>query len=839
MSKIASFKNVSAGRRIHRQASLAVIALAMVTWHGAAQAQDSETVSTGSATGQSPQTDAQEIVVTARQRGERLQDVPVVVTALSSETLAKANVSSLEGIATLTPTVIVANYKFNGGGSMAIRGISSPANQLGFEQAVSVAIDGIQSSNGQIAQLGFFDLAQVEVLKGPQALFFGKNNTAGVISVTTAGPTDRFEASLKTGYEFVAREFTADGVISGPVTDTLGIRLAVRYRNMEGWIKNTAAATVNPFYRPATGAPSSVGLLTGRASDRLGEKELLGRLTVKYEPTNDLKAVLRVTMNHGTDDNAGGTSQNIGPCADGFPRVNGFIDRSGDCKADNRATVGNIPAAIAATFPRKINADGSPSGELNAILASLSLDADLGAFSIASRSAYSRLSYELFSGGDQTTFSQFAVYEDQSQRDISQEIRLSSNFDGPLNFVAGGFFQDTRRQVYADVKLNDGNYNAAENRYDSFNSETFSPGQTLSFFGQATWKIVPELELAGGVRWTREKKRYRKYNLYGFGPFDTRQTMFPGETELGVLNGRFKDENLSPEVTLTWHPNPDHTIFAAYRSGFKSGGFGLTNPLQKTTTISANDFGSETARGFEVGARGEYLNRKLNISLAAFAYDFNDLQVNIYDPEAVAYSINNAGKVQQRGAEIELGYRVTPDFRLHGALTYVRNRFKDFVGQCYAYAFPTGTTRATAVAPPNCSFVNATSLVLQQDFNNRTPARSPDWSGNAGFDYSVSVGTDLDLTLTGDATYSSAYYAADTLVSASRQDAYWTLNASASLAKVDGWKLSLIGRNLTNEYPVLYAVDRSGGAGVPGAIGEQRGVIGRGRQVVMQAQINF
>ncbi len=838
MSKIIESRGVRFAAKLHVRSSLSALIVAMGAWHGTALAQETETTAQEVATDSTTANTTGDIVVTARQRGERLMDVPVVLTAISSESLAKGNITTLEGMASLTPTLIVSNYKFNGGGSLAIRGISSPANQLGFEQAVSVAVDGIQSSNGQIAQLGFFDLAQVEVLKGPQALFFGKNNTAGVISITTAGPTDSFEASLKTGYEFVAREFTTEGVLSGPVTDTLGVRLAVRYRDMEGWLKNTASASANPFYQPATGAPASVGLLTGRSSDRLGEKEILGRLTVAYEPSRDFKAVARVAMNHGTDNNAGGTSQNIGPCADGFPRVYGNIDYSADCKADNRATVGNIPAAIAATFPRKINADGSPSGELNAILASLSLDWNLGAFAIASRTAYSKLRYELFTGGDQTAFSQFAVYEDQSQRDISQEIRLSSQFDGSLNFVAGGFYQNTKRYVYADVKLNDGHYNAAVNRYDLFNSETFNPGETFSLFGQAIWKVVPELELAAGVRWTKEKKRYRKYNLYGFGSFDTSQTMFPGETELGVMTGKFRDENVSPEVTLTWHPNSDHTIFAAYRSGFKSGGFGLTNPLQKTSTISGNDFGSETAKGFEIGARGEYLNRRLNVSVAAFAYDFSDLQVNIYDPTRVAYSINNAGKVRQRGAEMDFNFRVTPAFTLNGALTYVSNKFKDFVGQCYSYSFPTGTTRDTAVPPPNCSFVNSTSLTLQQDFNNRTPARSPNWSGNAGFDYVVPVG-DLDLTLSGNATYSGAYFAADTLVDASYQKAYWTLNASATLAKEDQWKISLIGRNLSNEYPVLYAVDRSGGTGVPGAIGEQRGVIGRGRQVALQMQVNF
>lgn len=829
--------------------SLVAMVIASSLWGAPAFAQQTPDASAGTIPGQATtpgvtaradgDADIADIVVTARQRGESLMGVPVVVSAISAAKIEKTNAMNLEAIGTLTPTIIVANYKFNGGGSIAIRGVSSPANQLGFEQAVSVAVDGIQSSNGQIAQLGFFDVQQVEVLKGPQALFFGKNNTAGVISVTTAGPTDHFEARIKTGYEFVAHEYTAEGYASGPLTDTLGARIAIRYRDMEGWQHNTASAIANPFYVPATGAPSSVGLITGRNNNRLGERELIGRATLKYQPSSAFTAVLRATINHGTDDNAGAGSQNIGPCSDGKPRVFGVIDPFGDCKADDRVTVGNIPAAIAATFPRKINADGSPSGELNAATFSLSLDGKFGDFNIASRTGFNRLRYVVFTGGDQTTYSQFSVYEDQSQRDISQEVRVSSDFEGKLNLVAGGFYQDTKRYVFHDVILNDRNYNATANRYDSFNSETFNPGHTLSFFGQAIFKIVPELELAGGARWTKETKSYRKYNLYGIGSFDTSATAFLGSDQVGVLKGQFRDTNLSPEVTLTWRPDGDHTVFAAYRSGFKSGGFGLTNPLQRTTTISGNDFDSETARGIEVGARGLFFNRRLSVSAAVFGYDFSNLQVNTYDPVLVAYSINNAGKLKQRGAELEASLRVARDFSFHGAVSYVDNKFHNYIGQCYSYTFPTGTTRATAVAPPNCSFINATALTLQQNYEGRAPARSPKWSGNAGVDYARTF-DGYQVELSGDILFSGSYLAADTLVAASRQKPYATFNASVSIGPDDErWKLTLLGRNLSNRYNILYAVDRSGGQGVAGAVGEQRGVVSRGRQVALQAAVKF
>ena len=780
----------------------------------------------------------QDIVVTARRRGERLMDVPVVISAINAETIARYNSDDLTAIGELTPTVIVGAYRANGGGSIAIRGISSPANQTGFEQAVSVAIDGVQTSNGRIAQLGFFDIDQVEVLKGPQALFFGKNSPAGVISVRTPLPGSRFTAGVKGSYEFVADEVTVDAFASGPLTESLGARVAVRYRNMDGFLRNLAQPTTNPFYRPATGAPAAAALLPGTSDRRPGDEEILGRVTLAFEPVDGIDATLRVFGAHSTDAGAGAGSQNIGPCTGPNPRVSGIADPFGECRIDNRVTVGDVPEVIGRTF-RGLKTDGTSSGELNAIVSSLAVNWRLGPFTLASLTGYNKFKYDTFSGFDQTTFSQLAQVEKVGTDEFSQEFRLSSEFEGPLNFVLGVYFQKATLDSFSDTKLNDGQYNAAANRYTAFETIAKQKGRTYSAFGQLLFDVTPEIELAGGARYTRETKRFDKENVYGILVFNTRNTMYPGSDEVGHLQGRFKDENISPEVTLSWRPDRNHTIFAAYRTGFKSGGFGLTNPLQVSTRISGVDYDSEKARGFEGGGRAILLNGRVNLSAAAFAYTFSNLQVNTYDPAIIAYTINNAGAVRQRGFEIEGDFQPTEFLQLHGALAYVRNRFRDFTGQCYAFAFPVGTTRATAVPPPNCSFVDTTRLTLQQVYDGRAPARSPEFAGNAGFIATFPVAGN-DLRFTGDAYYSASYFAADTLAPPTRQDGFFRLNAGVTYADPDSrWSIGLVGRNLTNEYYLLFAADRTGGAGVPGQIGEQRGVVSRGREVILQAGYRF
>jgi iron complex outermembrane receptor protein len=675
-------------------------------------------------------------------------------------------------------------------------------------------------------------------LKGPQALFFGKNNTAGVISIVSASPTKEFSAGATASYEFVGDEATVDAYVSGPISSSLGFRVAVRYRNLDGWLRNTSVSEPNPFYNPATGAPVSVGTLPGTGNPRPGDEDYVGRITLAYEPSNDFKATLRVLGTTQTDAGPGVSSQNIGPCTGPYPRVSGIADPSAECVIDNRTTSGDVPAAIRSTI-RDEGLGLTSGGKLKALVSGLSAQWKLGDITIASNTGYNNLQYKYFAGFDQTTYSQLAQFEGQKATEFSQELRLSSDFSGIFNVVVGGYYQRTTILDHYDTKLSDGAYNAVANRYTSFETFAHQTGKTYSVFGQAILKFTPQLELAGGARYTREEKDYRKNNVYGVGTFLTAAQIYPGSDQVGYLKGKFRDSNVSPEATLTWTPDGKHTLFAAYRSGFKSGGFGLTNPLQTSTRIGDVDFASEKAHGFELGARLIALDNRLNVSAAAFAYTFSNLQVNTYDPARIAYTINNAGAVRQRGFEVEFNFAATRNVALHGALAYVNNKFRNFTGQCYSYAFPTGTVRATAVAPPNCSFVNATALTLQQVYDGRAPARSPKLAGNFGVVGTLPLG-DYKLEVTGDAYYSDSYFAADTLAPPTLQSDFWRFNAGLTFRPENGrWNIGVVGKNLSNKYYLLYAADRTGGAGVPGAIGEQRGVIGRGREIAVRAGFKF
>lgn len=251
----------------------AAVGALVVAMPGAAYAQDTATTPQAEDT-----SDYGGIIVTARKRSETLLDVPVAISALSSDTLARYNVNDLNAMSSLVPNVTIVKAASGTGASMTIRGVGSTFNDFGIDQTVSINIDGIQISRGFITNVAFFDVEQVEVLKGPQALFFGKNSPGGVVSVRSRGATKSFEAGIKAGYEFIADERYAEGYISGPLSDTLGARLAVRYAKMDGWLHNNAVDGANP-------TDAAFPLRRGGAARAVGSETITGRLTLDWQPS--------------------------------------------------------------------------------------------------------------------------------------------------------------------------------------------------------------------------------------------------------------------------------------------------------------------------------------------------------------------------------------------------------------------------------------------------------------------------------------------------------------------------------------------------------------------------
>src|SRR5712671_1683685 len=202
-----------------------ITACAMVALAGAVTPMAASAASATPVTDEAAAGGLEVIVVSARRRTETVQDVPVNVTAVSGEEIRKQDLSSLEKLAAVTPDFTVGRASNGSAAQLTLRGIGSSSTSIGIEQSVAVVIDDVYYGQGRIIEEGFFDLKELEVLKGPQALFFGKNATAGVISLTSADPTKESEFLTKVAYEFKSRTTQAEAIASRPLTDTLGLRV--------------------------------------------------------------------------------------------------------------------------------------------------------------------------------------------------------------------------------------------------------------------------------------------------------------------------------------------------------------------------------------------------------------------------------------------------------------------------------------------------------------------------------------------------------------------------------------------------------------------------------------
>lgn len=789
-----------AGSRASTRAfMMSVAAAALITPAGAAFAQ--EQAPDQSSPPEATSDDA--IVVTARLREESLLEVPVAVTALSKSDLERYGAASLNAIAQQTPNIIINKSSSGGGGQITLRGISTAAGQAGFDQAVSVNIDGIQTSRGRVITQGFFDLQQVEVLKGPQALFFGRNSPAGVISLTSAGPTNAFEGYVRAGYEFNADEAYGEAAVSGPLSDTFGLRLALRARNLKGWMRNQSVAQPTPFNTP------------GASDRRAGEREIIGRVTAKWQPTDNFTATLKILGSDYNDDGPSAGNIQIISCGSALlPEVtfsgNRFSDPTGDCRRDSRNSSGDQRAVVAANWPVAAENGGVNFGRYRSFTGSLNLDwrfDNLRVTSVTGLFATRAASLDSYDG---VTYAQIAAAERDRYRQLSQELRIQSDFDGPINFMVGGFYSDVNHHFFNASRIAPVPVDAATGKYHSWEKPSQSLGETYSLFGQVRYTIG-DVEIAGGARYTHEKKDSRIENTYV-------HPLLRAALSLRRFDDHFRDNNVSPEATIAWHPAPDTTIYAAYKTGYKSGGLGLSAVLTTAiTSVETINYDPERVKGFELGAKGEFLDRKLRAELTVYRYRFADLQVNSFDPATASFTIQNAASLKQFGVEGQVVVRPTDELQLRGSLSYNRNRFGQYIGQCYAQQ-----TAAQGCTP------------LGQSFAGRAPARSPDWSGSAGATYTVNLGS-AKLGLTGDAFYTDGYFGAETQSPGSYQPSFWRFDASARVQFDDNrYELALIGRNLSNERYVLSSSDKPGTS-----TGQQYGTISRPREIILQATTRF
>jgi len=370
-----------------------------------------------------------DIIVTARKRQESILQVPVVVSAISNETLQATGVTNVTELPKLVPGLVIAGNLLSIGPQVTIRGVGTSSFDPGVDQSVSLNIDGLSLGQGLAFGSAMFDVAQVEVLKGPQALFYGKSSPGGVISLRTADPTDSTEVIARGGHEFVAREWRGELIASGPITETLGGRFGVLYSQADGYFENNAVAF------PGTGA------MTPEHRRITRPRNFVARATLLWRPIEGFSA--RLKYNHAYDRSTNAEAKQLASCPDGrgrafvpFPPLAAvpFIAND-DCRLNRDASSiyldpASFPGVPNGGVPYLRNVQDYGTLELGYdITPELNLTSTTAYYNLRSRSMVNP-------SGASAAAPTFAVTNQFSRREFTEELRLNSDFEGPLNFNA-------------------------------------------------------------------------------------------------------------------------------------------------------------------------------------------------------------------------------------------------------------------------------------------------------------------------------------------------------------------------------------------------------------------
>lgn len=809
-----------------------VAALGVIFWAGfcsASHAENAMAVAEGPVSGLGDDaggTDALEtITVTARKRAESIQDVPLAISAFDQNFLQRQAFTDIRQITEFTPSLQMPTSTGGSGGGIFLRGVGSISDSATIDQAVALNFDGVQVSTSLPLRTSTLDMDQVEVLKGPQALFFGKNSPGGVISFRSADPTDTPESMVRAGYETADRQQYYDAMISGPIADGLEGRLAFHYMDQSGWLnvasENLTAAQTGPYVDAPTYALPYDRYPQGHEIDTRG--------TLKYV-AGDFQVTSKTTFSSlsGSGSNDG---EQLISCPQGVPQYwyapLPAVANIGNCTPGNRTAWGGLSPLVLAHNPwYGVNGGGERGDEQ--VMESIDAKYNLEGPGLTLESVTGWYSaWDIGGPGPYaaTVISNVASLEPLHINQGSEEFRVSSNWTGPLNFVAGAFYDRSTNYSANDPAI----LLPAGGGFTFPGEESYRIGQnSASGFAQLSWKIVPQLEFSGGLRQTHEVK--------------TADDIESNYKEIPVVNNRLSFSNTSPEATLSYKPVKDLMFYVSYKQGFKAGGFdtGYGRATQLAADPSANfSFQPERIAGVEGGIKSAWLDDTLQLNLAGYGYHYSNMQLVSIVPPFSFFTVNAAGS-DIDGAEGELTWKPpVSGLTIHSSVSYNKATYDKFLAECYG-----GQTIAEGC---NQVFNPGTAAYTSQSLAGRSLAYAPLVSATLNLDYELKLGNveklgDMQLGFSSDTTFSSSYFSDIPDEPDSRQGSFAKTDLSIRAGRADRlWELAIICRNLTNRYTVIESHDSSfTGTGTGTTVGVLSDTVGQvlmGRTFLIQLTV--
>ncbi|MBT0670759.1 TonB-dependent receptor [Novosphingobium profundi] len=688
-----------------------------------------------------------QIVVTAQRREETVQDVPISINAFSNKQLTELGVKDTSDLAALSPGV---SFNAVQGGSnpiISIRGLSLNDTFGNNNPTVGLYLDNVIQPFTPMMSGQIYDVERVEVLKGPQGTLYGRNTTGGAINIISRAPTFERQGYVKASYARFDRA-EIEGALGGGITDTLAGRFSFKTTQQRGgWQKNTA---------------------TGETIGDVNETSLRGQLL--WQPTDAFDATLKLGYTKTKQDVQ--LREHVGFYA---------TDGSGDYCASALAGVRDETNCMdffgaQDTSPGRRTVDDSElyGHQQNSRLynAQLTMNYDLGAATLTSITAYNDFHRTLGDDSDGSNLIELdSLYTDDIES-FTQELRATSNGDGPFNYVAGLYYSYDRVAGSALQALDDTFFHTRADT--SYVQKT----DAVAGFGQIGYHLTPQLELVGGLRFTHENKRY-DYDAVDLDPYG--DSTLPALVA-GIENG-LKEDNLSGKVGINFKASDDLLLYASASKGFKSGGFKAAIAFSEAET---DPFKGETVYAYEAGLKSTLLDGRMTFNLAGYYNNWKDFQAMVTEVRSGVNVIvlSNAGDAHIYGVEGELNFQPTDALSLRASANLMHSEI--------------------------VRFNNAEG---GDDYTGNKLANAPDFtmSAQARWELPVHV-NDIGVYVMGDASYKSTTYYSLANRILSGQEGYWLVNGRIGVHNdADTWEVAAFGKNIFNKLYVSSSYDNWGG----------------------------
>jgi iron complex outermembrane recepter protein len=667
----------------------------------------------------------EEVTVTASKRTESLQDVPISVVAYSGEYVERLAINDIEGLAVQTPTL--AFSKAGGEAQVYIRGVGTNIFGVGVDPSVAINLDGVYLGRTNMGLTQFLDIERIEVLRGPQGTLYGRNATAGAINLVSRGPTPQWNGYALAGYgEWDRVELAA--AAGGPVTDTFGVRFAGRYMRDDGYTKD----------------------LDPRGSNRIDDNDIRSfRATAQWSPGDRFTATLTGEYSEFSN----GNTSIVPRDGLGLAQTRGAVPTGSIHRTRN-----DLPTFF----------DWDTSG------VTLNLAWQVGdGLELTSITGWKDYSSDFLFNTDGTevdvTRSNFQYASEQ----LSQELRLASTGDGPLQWIAGVYWFEEDKEGGLGLV-----------RASLVPGRTFvipSSGKTEAWagFGQASWWFTERLGFTAGLRYSEETKddfsafflRFDIDGLESTGPL----------TPVGAPRAaRDRWNAWTPKFGLDFRASEDVLLYASATRGFKSGGY---NSLQPSNPV----FDPEFIWAYEIGAKTQLAGDRVRLNAAIFQYDYSDLQVSTFLNNLTF--ITNAAKATVRGAEVELTARAAQGLDVGLSVAYLDAKYDEFLtafGSLPCTPVPPATTCVRPLRPFDASGNRLTN--------------APEWKAAANAQYGFNLGNLGTLTLFGQVSFQDDLFFTQINELEVGQEAITLLDARVAFVNAAGnLEAALYGKNLGNE----------------------------------------